>query len=171
VTEPTISAAEADPPSLELVLDLMPQRLDEQWQESTILDSKSNFTLTPATLLAAGLASFSKDLVGRKIGDLTSITGLAFVFSVVLYLFLIVAVWQAHRTREFKHSPEPVELMTYVGRPLATTRDEVADAMRYSFQVNHQTICYKARWLRAAEWLLLVEAVWIAAIVSWRVMR
>lgn len=157
-------------PSLQFILEQMQHRVETQDAQIVTLDAKANFNLTAATVLAAGLASYAANLLAFKLNDFTSIRGAAIVFSILLYLALILSVWQAHRVRVFLHAPEPQDLINYVDKPLDKTHFDLADGMRYSLQVNQLEVEKKADWVIRSERLLLIEAVWIALIFVWRLL-
>ena len=158
----------ASPAGLPLVLDLMRGRVGEQWREADVLDSKANFTLTAATVLAAGFASYGRGALADHVDAFISLRTLAIGFSLALYLAMIVSVWLAHHARTFQHVPDPSTLLDYADKPLDETQDDLADAFRSAFYANDHRIRDKAAWLRRAERILLLESLWIALIVAWQ---
>lgn len=159
------------PSSAEIVLDQMQKRLS--WQEERIrsLDEKANFYLTLGVLLAAGFTTYMSKVVPTKIDDYTSWQAAAVAVSIVIFISLITFVLAAHRPREFKNAPSAQRLLEYSDETIATTCFNLADAMRYSIEVNDPIVARKGMWVVVASYLLLVEAVWIAFIVVWQIVR
>lgn len=152
--------------SLDIALDALQRGLDYQFDEISALDTKTNFTLTAATLLAAGFAAIGQNALPDETIEAVSLEGAFVLASLSIYLLLVFTGWQAYRVRDFERPYEPSELLASIQRPPPMVKLELADGVRFVLETNQIRVREKARWAVRAERLLLVEAAWIALIAG-----
>lgn len=158
-------------PSLDFVYEEMKRRVDAQDVQFVALDGKASFALTAASILAAGLGLSDSSVFETRLTRIDSLEAAVVGLAVLLFLSLVGCVVKAHHLRRLQHVPVPRELMTYVPRDPQETKEHLADAMMHALEFNEAVAKNKARWVIAAEVLLLIEAAWLATVVVGRMIR
>ena len=150
--------------SLDLVFDLLKERVASQLAQADGLDSKANNIIVAASaLLAAGLV-----LQGAILTLQTSALTLNFTYTrpgliVLLGSYLITmfaAIGGGFSIRSFEQIPEPEPFVAhYLTRPVEETKGVVIETQIEVYKTNHRILKSKILTLRIASIGLCVEIV------------
>lgn len=148
VVSPAVHAAI----SVDLVYDQILRTVDAQHENAQAIDSKASFILTSATLVM-GLNGLI------EIGQGGVIPNVAWMLPAsILFLFVLVAVFQSYRSRSFMSAGfSPEELQTYLFDDREYTQRQFIATMRLAHEKNDSTIKSKGKWLKISEYLFIAQ--------------
>jgi hypothetical protein len=152
---------EDDFPSLDLLLELIKDRIAVQRWQSSSFDSKANFVLGSATALISAALILQAVLVQIRSQTALlpscplvihqSLRLLPLLALLVAYLATMLAAFFAYIVREYKHTPDLDELYNnHLNREERETKLEVCRAMLDVYKENDKIINNKRVWTRIA---------------------
>lgn len=141
--------------SLDIVLDLMKERMAGQSDQITALDTKANTILGIATTIIATALVLQAVLLAAPAAHLSSI---AYGFSqkglvVLLFIYLVTmltAAFSGYWVSNYQRVPEPAQLLTYVAKPSQETKETIVGSMAQAFERNKRIIKRKVWGTRIA---------------------
>ena len=149
--------AEEDPDgvyqeSIDLVYNQVIRTVDAQQAYISTLDNKASFVLTAASIIIG-----FQGLPGAT-GSLGVHDPKWLIPAFVVYVALLIAIFQAYRLRGFTSAGlEPAALQLYYEESPEFAKRQFVATMRLAYEENIPQVNRKALWLRVAEWLLLVQ--------------
>lgn len=173
-----------DLPSLELVFDLVKERITAQLMQVDGLDNKANFIKGAATglvsiafvlqsvLLAAHPQSYCSTIIPIFIHTLPPLLKRAIPLLPLLITFLIV-IYTSHKSYKIDNYHEVpanprVLFNSYLEEELAATKIDILDRMVINYEKNKEKIDCKARWVNHALFWLEIEAVALVALLLYQ---
>lgn len=160
-TSPRHSNREDDFPSLDLLFELVKDRIAVQRWQVGGLDNKANFVLGSATALISAALLLQAVLI--QIRSQTawlpscplplhqSLRLLPLLALLVVYLATMLSAFFAYIVREYKYPPDLDELYhSYLHREEKNTKLEVLRAMLDVYKENNKIICNKRFWTRTS---------------------
>lgn len=165
-------AIAGSPGSLDVVFEQVKSRMAAQDSQIATLDGKANFSLASATLLTAGVtglqAAFSSAqetgpvnsfmVFGLNLPATAAISILTSV-SLLAYVIVVFAAYQAYRVRDFKAVPKVQTLRDkYLQKTETETKTAMIDAWVEVFSRNEKLINNKLWWTNLVLFALAVEA-------------
>lgn len=150
--------------SYDLVLDLLRERMLEQSNRASILDSKANGIMTIATtILATALvlqaALFAISTTHSVVLELAKLQWYLLAMLIVYLLTMIAATISGYWLRKFSRVPEPMRLEDYVIKPKLETQSFLVGTMTEVFYANEKVIESKVWGLRIATSGFLLEII------------
>jgi hypothetical protein len=147
---------------VEIILDLVRERVEGQREQVDGLDNKAGFVLTSATILLGtaltaqvAITQSSVSVFGHSLSR-----ALPLVLLVLPYLAAVATAYQAYKVRPYSLAPEPDMLvMHFLDAPPGEVRENVARAMAKAFADNLAKVKEKVKWTRWALWALGIETV------------
>ena len=164
-------------PSLNLAFDLVQDRMSAQMEQARTLDTKANFTLGSATALLGAALVMQAALVsthpsGCSVPFLhlspTIMRAILLSALLIVYMVAIVIGFFAYRTRLYRLTPNPRELLeTYVKKRVeeGKTKAEMLSTTVKVFEENEKQLIWKARFVDASLLVLLVEALLLISLL------
>ncbi len=173
-----------DFPSLNLIFDLLKDRIALQWQQTNALDNKANFILVSATALVSAALVLQAVLLTPQTAPVSQITSLPFycptstnrilhslplLILLAVYLFVMLSAYLAYQIRVYKQAPEPDELFKYLIDEEDKTMEAVTRAMLEVCKSNNLTIRSKVLRVKIAFILLGFEVLALVAYLFFQV--
>jgi hypothetical protein len=155
-------------PSLHLAFDLVQNRVSAQMEQARTLDAKANFALGSATALLGAALVMQAALVSIQsakcvVPYLSPIITRAMMLLPLLiaYMVAIIIGFFAYKTRLYKLTPDPRELVeTYVKKKIeeGQTKAALLSTTVKVFEDNEKQLLRKARFVDGSLLVLLAEA-------------
>lgn len=148
-------------PSLNLVFDLVRERLAQQTALADAMDSKASAVLGAASVvigLAVALQAAVPIEQGLSMGN-KLVRTLPLVPLLVAYFVTAWTAYQAFTVRKYDYAPTPTRLLDYVRDAEWFTKARVVKAMEVVYEDNATVYGEKAKWLRRSLWALTAQVV------------
>lgn len=167
------SADDGDRAKINLVVDVMRDRLAEQLRQVGALDSRAGFILGSASLLTGVLALYrSPHLTATSVlvclfgSSAQRVVDLAPFAGIATYVAVVITSYIAYALTKWTNAPEPNKFRE--GARTMNTLDlqnKLIDAILGSINQNQGRLAAKIGWVRAASILLLVEVAVVAILL------
>lgn len=158
--------------SLDVVFEQVEGRMAAQDAQISSLDGKANFSLASATLLTAGVtalqSAFSTAQDAGTPNDFlvfglslppAVVVEVLMIVSLLAYVVVVYAAYQAYRVRNFKAVPKVRTLRDkYLQKPEGETKKAMVDAWVEVFSRNEDLINNKIWWTNVVLFALALEA-------------
>ncbi len=173
-----------DLPSLNLIFELLKDRIALQWQQVNALDNKANFILLSATTIVSAALVLQAVLLTPQTTPTSQtislplycpaysnriLQSLPLLILLAVYLSVMLTAYLAYKIREYKQAPEPDELFKYLVEEEDRTREAVTRAMLEVCKSNALTYKNKVFRVKIAFILLACEAVALVAYLLFQV--